>query len=99
MATFNISITAATVPVANNDSYTVYPNSTTSFSVTDNDFLGATPTVITIEVNPSNGTINIVGMNIDYTPTVGYVGTDSFYYKITDNSGNSDIAKINITIG
>ena len=99
MATFNINIQSATSPIANDDSYTIHPNTITIFNVTENDFLGITPSVISIEIQSIHGTVAVNGMNIEYTPTVGYVGNDSFYYKITDNNNNTDIGKVNLKIG
>jgi hypothetical protein len=94
MATFNININGATAPSLTSDIYNIQPNTQTTLSVTDNDFLGATPSVLSIEIPPAHGNINIIGLNVAYTPTVGYIGSDSFYYKITDANGNTDVTKV-----
>lgn len=99
MAIFNMLITAPTLPDALNDSFNVSVNSVTILNVTDNDFLGVTPTIVTIEIIPAEGSVIIIGLNIQYTAPLGYVGSDSFYYKIKDTNGNEDIAKVNIQIG
>lgn len=100
MATFEITINEATVPVALEDDFSVLPNTTVIFQVLDNDFLGIEPTVLTVEIAPSNGTAMVVGGDtIEYTPTLDYTGTDSFYYRITDSNAAFDIAKVNIEIG
>lgn len=100
MAVFSVNINEATTPVAVEDFFEVLPNSTTIFQVLDNDFLGTEPTVLTIEIAPSNGAATVIGgTTIEYIPTVGYTGTDSFYYRITDNNGDFDIAIVNIEIG
>lgn len=100
MAEFTINIVEAVDPVAVEDFYEVFPNSTTIFTVLDNDFLGQEPTTLTVEIVPSNGAATVVGGDtIEYIPTNGYVGTDTFYYRITDNNANSSIARVNIEIG
>lgn len=99
MAQFSLSITEATLPTAIEDFFDVLPNVATTLDVIDNDFLGVQPTVVTIEIAPNNGTATVVGSDIEYTPTNGFTGSDVMYYRITDDNGDFDIAKINIEIG
>lgn len=42
--------------------------------------------LMSISDAPNNGTATIVGNNIVYTPNVGFVGTDTFYYVICNNT-------------
>ncbi len=67
----------------------------------DYDIDGALdPSTVTIITLPVNGTAvpNLDG-TITYTPTVGYVGSDSFTYTVNDNSGAvSNAANVNVTI-
>tara|TARA_R110002020_G_scaffold111196_4_gene256796 strand:+ start:1578 stop:1877 length:300 start_codon:yes stop_codon:yes gene_type:complete len=99
MATFNINIGGATVPNAEPNTYTMPPNASIILDVLENDFLGQTPTTIIIEIDPSQGTAIVNTDTIEYTPTTGYTGVDSFYYKITDSNSAFSVAKVNITIG
>lgn len=100
MAVFNININEATLPSAEGDSYETLPNVTTIFTVLDNDFLGQEPTVLTVEIQATNGVATVVGGDtIEYVPTANYVGVDSFYYRITDTNLDFDIAKVSIEIG
>ena len=62
----------------------------------DNDSLSMSITGVTA---PSNGAIEIQANNtIKYTPALNYAGTDSYQYKITDNSktcsGTSSLSTI-----
>ncbi|HEX9985548.1 MAG TPA: Ig-like domain-containing protein [Thermoanaerobaculia bacterium] len=43
-----------------------------------------------VSMNP-NGTFN-------YLPPVGFTGTDSFHYTVSDSNGNSDTATVTITV-
>ncbi len=62
-------------------------------SDTENDVL--TPSNITA---PSNGTavLNADGVTIDYTPAVGFTGTDTFTY--TPNDGSTDGVPVTVTV-
>ncbi|KQP85398.1 Ig-like domain-containing protein [Methylobacterium sp. Leaf117] len=40
----------------------------------------------------------LVGDAILYTPTKDYAGTDSFLYRLSDNHGGMDAARVNLTI-
>ncbi|KIC35665.1 cadherin-like domain-containing protein, partial [Leisingera sp. ANG-M7] len=49
--------------------------------------------------NPSNGTLADNGDGtLTYTPNAGYEGPDSFTYTISDDSGLSDTATVNLTV-
>ncbi|PKO30098.1 MAG: hypothetical protein CVU34_20215, partial [Betaproteobacteria bacterium HGW-Betaproteobacteria-7] len=45
-----------------------------------------------------NGSVNIVGGNIVFTPAADYSGPASFSYTITDGNGGFDTATANITV-
>lgn len=50
---------------------------------------------------PANGTVNIVGNQIEYTGNVGFSGSDSLQYSIIDQSGaisNTGTLSLNISI-
>lgn len=48
--------------------------------------------------DPSHGTATASGTAILYTPEPGYIGTDSFTYKVTNAAGTSDPATVSITV-
>ncbi len=67
----------------------------------DMDFLGDTFTVTAFQ-NPSaqggNVSINSIFGRLDYVPPVGFTGTDTISYTITDTGGKSATATITITV-
>ncbi len=48
--------------------------------------------------NPAHGALVRSGNSLTYTPTAGYVGTDSFTYTITDTAGNKVTVTVSIDI-
>jgi len=52
----------------------------------------------TIVSNPSHGKITLNGLTATYTPDAGYVGLDSFTYKVSDGTGESNIATVTLKI-
>ena len=105
ISTSDFEITAAgggnTDPVANNDSFTVDQDSgATNFTVlgndtdTENDSLS-----ITGVSNISNGgTATVNGTSINYQPAVGFSGTETFTYAISDGNGGTDSATVTVTV-
>ena len=63
----------------------------------DTDQDGDTLT-ITNATNGANGTVEIVGGKLVYTPNAGFSGTDIFEYTITDGNGGSDTASVAVCI-
>lgn len=49
-----------------------------------------------IVTQPSNGTLSGTAPSLTYTPNLGFVGTDSFTYKVND--GKTDSAEVAVTI-
>lgn len=87
------------VPVANNDSYTVYKNIDTNLNILSNDVSASSFTGITITQQPIHGTLTVNGTtNVTYKPTTGYIGTDSFKYQARNSTGlsNEVTASINV---
>ncbi|WP_312765900.1 Ig-like domain-containing protein [Epilithonimonas sp.] len=97
--TLKLTEEQATVPVANNDSYSVYKNTSTNLNVLSNDTSGSTITGITITQQPAHGTVTVNGTtNVTYVPTAGYEGTDSFKYKAVNTTGSSNEATVGINV-
>jgi hypothetical protein len=59
---------------------------------------GGTAESVTVASDPAHGTATASGTTILYTPTSGYVGTDSFTYTATNAAGTSAPATISITV-
>jgi RHS repeat-associated protein len=87
-------------PVANADSATLAMNSISNAvqvlsndSDPDGDSLS-----ITGNTTPSHGTVVLVGNIYYYTPTSGYVGTDSFNYTNSDGHGGKAIGTVRLKV-
>ena len=85
-----VNINVIDTPVANARSANVVANSTVNtIALTGSDPLGQVCT-FALGANPSHGTVS--GLNpstglVNYTPTAGYVGKDSFTFTLTNSSG------------
>lgn len=57
-------------------------------------------TTVSISTNPANGNVVIGGTGlVVYTPTIGFVGPDTFTYTVLDNDGGvSNLATVSITV-
>lgn len=90
-------------PVAQNDSYSVDEDHTLTIALPgvlsndsdiDNDTLNAV-----LVVNVRNGTLSLsTSGGFTYVPDPNFNGHDSFTYKATDSSTNSNIATVTITV-
>jgi gliding motility-associated-like protein len=88
--TVNVS-SVNTAPVAVNDSFATPANTALTASVlaNDSDPEGNALTVATI-AQPVNGTLSFNGVGtFTYVPNSGFIGTDSFTYRICDNGAPS----------
>ena len=50
--------------------------------------------------SPTHGTVapGTVSSNVFYTPNTGFIGTDSFTYKVTDTNGQTATATVNLSV-
>jgi Bacterial Ig domain len=87
-ATINIVISSVPdAPVATGDSYSLNQDTTLFIPVMMNDSdIDSSTLTLTWYINPLHGTITVSGTGFDYTPTTGYIGSDSFTYKIADEA-------------
>ncbi len=88
-ASIDISLASLSdAPVATADSATLIQDTTLLIGVLSNDGDVDSVTLSITGVSlPAHGTAVVVGTGIEYTPTAGYVGTDSFTYQIEDETG------------
>jgi uncharacterized protein with beta-barrel porin domain len=87
-------------PTAVNDTRSILINNAATINVLANDFdpEGLSLTVLTVAI-PANGdaTINTDG-SIRYTPTQGFIGTDSFSYTISNSLQETASALVTIIV-
>ncbi|KAG2378326.1 hypothetical protein C9374_008469 [Naegleria lovaniensis] len=91
-----------TAPVANNDNFNTKWNRSVDCDVKANDAdqNGDLPRATVIIVSqPTHGSAVVMGDKVRYTPTNGYVGSDSFTYKLNDlSSANAESNVATVTI-
>ena len=87
-------------PVADNDSLTIFRNSSAIFiDVLNNDSdPDSDALTITDVIQPANGSVINNGTSLTYTPNMGFIGTDTFIYTIDDNNGDQATAEVTITV-
>ncbi len=98
-----VSVTIAPVndaPDAVNDSAKVVRSGTATIAVRANDLDADGDTLSITNVGTALHGTAVANANgtITYTPTVNYVGTDSFTYTVSDGKGGTDTATVNITV-
>ncbi|RZK73227.1 MAG: T9SS type B sorting domain-containing protein, partial [Pedobacter sp.] len=90
-------------PVATNDNTTTLQNNAININIQTNDVAGTSPIVVgsvVITVQPLHGTVVVnADGTVTYTPTPGYVGSDTFTYTVKDANGQtSNPAVVAITV-
>jgi len=84
------------VPTVADVSVTVIQNS--SSNPVTLDLSGPEATGVDVASPPGHGTASADGMTITYTPTAGYVGSDSFTYVALNDDGTSVPATVSVTV-
>ena len=86
-------------PVAVDDSDTTPVDTPVTIDVlsNDSDVDGDTLTVDSV-THGTNGSVINNGGNVTYTPDLGFNGTDSFTYTISDGNGGTDTATVTVTV-
>ena len=107
-ATVTVTISSGnTAPTAVNDTASSIGN-LVNINVLNNDSDPETdPLTLSVTANGSNGNA-IVNNNgtpavltddtIDYTPNVGFTGTDTFTYQVDDGNGGTDTATVTVSV-
>ena len=91
-------------PVADNDAYSMTAGTTLTVPATTGVLNGDTdanndPLTSILVTNVAHGTLALAADgSFVYTPTAGYVGTDTFTYRASDAAANSNLATVTITI-
>ena len=87
--------TYADVPVAGAASHTAaYGGAATAVTLN----ISGTYTSVEVVTQPTKGAAVVNGLGIDYTPTAGQVGSDSFTYRASNASGTSNTATVSVTV-
>lgn len=93
-ATVTVSVATPSAPTVNSASINTSYNTAGSTSLTINGVYSSTA-VVTVA---SHGTASVSGATATYTPTAGYVGTDTFTYRATGPGGNSNPATVTVNV-
>lgn len=104
-ATVTLTVSTATAPIVQNDTYQAVAGTTLSIGQTagvlnnDSDTNGATLTAQIVS-NPSQGTVTLSGDgSFTYTPNAGVTsGTDTFVYRATNGVVNSSPATVTLNV-
>jgi hypothetical protein len=84
-------------PEANNLQVSVQRNAAASVTLTSSDPQNQ-PRTYTVLSQPAHGTLTGTAPNLTYTPLTDYVGFDSFTFKVSDGSRDSQVALVTLTI-
>ena len=97
---FNITVTNANdPPVAVADNATTLENTPVNIDVLNNDS-DVDGDILTVDsvTQGANGSVINNGGNVTYTPVLGFNGTDSFNYTVSDGNGGTDTATVTINV-
>lgn len=97
----NNNVFSQTCPFAKADLDSTYSGVPVMVWIGQNDSVGAsTPAPsLTITTGPSHGSVTIInGDSIVYTPNVGYVGNDFFFYTVCDTPSGCGCASSQVVI-
>ena len=96
----HVRVNANTAPVAVADTFVSSRDTPLAASVLAGDVDGESDPLTAIKVSdPSNGTLNLsANGDFSYVPNVGYVGQDSFSYKVSDGALESNTATVTIQV-
>jgi large repetitive protein len=97
-ATVSITVTAVNdAPTANAQSVSTNEDVAKAITLVGNDVEGSSLTY-TIVTDPQHGTLSGTGDSRTYTPDNNYSGSDSFTFKVSDGSLDSNTATVSITV-
>jgi len=97
-ATVSITVTPINdAPIANPQSVITNENTAVGITLTGTDI---DEDELTFEVtsDPSHGSLSGIAPDLTYTPSVGYFGSDSFEFTVSDGTATSSAAEVSITV-
>ena len=86
-------------PVANDDLFYFDdedPTAVLDLTLNDSDIDGDTLVVSAVDTTGTLGTVQLASGVVSYTPPVGFIGSDSFGYTVSDGNGGTDTATVTI---
>ena len=88
------------LPIVENDTASVDEDTSISINVLENDNDGDGGSAISLDsvTAPENGTVEMNGTSVIYTPNPDYSGTDSFTYTVRDIGGATATAMVSVTV-
>ncbi|MEA9394619.1 cadherin-like domain-containing protein [Lelliottia amnigena] len=95
--TAQLKITVTPVKDVFDDSLTTHAGTPVTIDVFANDKFSNGNKAITSKTNGAHGTVSISNGQVIYTPTSGYVGTDTFTYAVT-SGGKTETATVTLTL-
>lgn len=107
VGTITVQVTSVNdPPVANDDNLTARAGDNALFlNVLGNDTMapdtGETLRVLSVSAGSAGGTIAVAssGNGVLYTPRLGFTGTETFTYTLSDGNGGTDTASVTVTVG
>jgi hypothetical protein len=85
-------------PVAIEDEAVLEDNSPLTIDVLSNDSqLDDKPLVLTVTVQPTQGSVSVEQGKLVYAPNPDFAGTDKLAYQVTDSHGDSDWTTVTVT--
>jgi len=84
-------------PVAQDQSVSTTKGILVNITLTATDPEGDT-LMYTIVTSPSSGSLSGTVPNVTYTPNQGFIGADSFTFRVNDGTVDSDTATVSITV-
>jgi len=98
-ATVSITVTAVNdAPVAQNQAVTTDEDTSKEITLVAND-VDSTTLTYSILTQPTHGSLSVLtGNKVTYTPAANYFGTDSFTFKASDGTSDSNTATMSITV-
>ncbi|WP_139310469.1 Ig-like domain-containing protein, partial [Photobacterium proteolyticum] len=97
-AQVSITIIGNRIPIANKDSASTDDRTAININVLNNDVDDDGDTLIITSASATYGAAVIINNQVQYTPAVGFDGTDTVTYTISDEQGGEASATININV-
>ncbi len=87
-------------PQANDDDVEIFMDTETTIDVLANDIgLNDGVKALAVETSPTNGICRITSdFKVYYSPLTGFVGTETFTYRVTDRDDESSVAYITVRV-